>query len=296
MHDGLLLVDKPAGPTSHDIVARVRRAAGQRRVGHAGTLDPPATGLLIILLGAATRLQRYILGADKTYTFDLVLGRATDTLDMAGQTITEEPVGSVEASDLLRAAEGLLGEVRLVPPMVSAIHHEGRRLHEIARAGETVEREARPCRIDRLESVGHAAPDGDLLRVPMAIECSSGTYVRSVGEALGEALGVPACIDNLRRTAIDGWTEGQARSMEQIEADLVAALRPMAEAVAPLARVDLDTEEERAFLHGNPVEDVRGDEGERAAFGPSGFLGVGHLTDGWLRPRTVVARQGRADG
>lgn len=298
---GMLRVDKPSGPTSHDVVAVVRRILGQRRVGHAGTLDPPATGLLVILFGSAARLQQYLLGEDKTYTFDLVLGRATDTLDMSGVATAEVWAECPKTESLEAACRGLEGDVALVPPMVSAIHHQGRRLHEIARAGEVVEREPRSCQIDRLSPIGPARLGEDgLVRVPLVIDCSSGTYVRSVGEALGASLGVPACIDSLRRTRVGPLSVAGAHSIDELaRGGRKATLRqaePMEQAVPHLPRVSLADAEERAFACGNPVLGVESSQGPIAVFGPSGFLGVGVAEDGQLAPRTVVGGQEPRDG
>ncbi|MBP7560575.1 MAG: tRNA pseudouridine(55) synthase TruB [Armatimonadetes bacterium] len=301
MVHGMLRVDKPAGPTSHDVVAVVRRLLGQRRVGHAGTLDPPATGLLVILLGVATRLQQYLLGEDKTYTFELVLGRATDTLDMSGVTTAEAACECPSTESLEAAGRELEGDIALVPPMVSAIHHQGRRLHEIARSGEVVEREPRSCRIDRLSPIGPARlEEGGLVRVPLVIDCSSGTYVRSVGEALGATLGVPACIDGLRRTRVGPWSVEGAPSLDELAREgreaAVRQAEPMEQAVPHLSRVSLAAAEERAFTSGNPVLGVESSQGPMAVFGPSGFLGIGVAEDGRLAPRTVVGGQDPRDG
>lgn len=295
--DGLLRVDKPAGPTSHDVVDRVRRLLGTRKIGHVGTLDPPATGLLVLLLGAATRLQQYAMGTDKSYRYELVLGRATDTLDMSGAAVAEERVGLPSPQALHDACRGLEGCVALVPPMVSALHYQGKRLYELARSGQVVDLDPKECRISRLEPTGPAWMDeSGLVRIPMAIECSSGTYVRSVGRALGAALGAPACIDHLQRTRVGPWKlEGalDLRGSGAVDREqVVQHVEPMEEVVSLFPRWLLSEAEERAFIHGNPVTVSGGKDGFVAVHGPSGFLGVGVVELGQrLTPKTVIGRR-----
>lgn len=289
--DGVLLVDKPAGCTSHDVVSRVRRAFGQKRVGHAGTLDPPATGLLVMLLGQATRLQAYAMGSDKTYEFDLVLGVATHTLDLTGEVLGEAPVPSDALARLPEALARFTGEVWLVPPMVSALHHEGRRLYELARKGEEVEREARRSRIDELLALGEPWPDGERWRVRLRVACSSGTYVRSLGEALAGHLGLPGAIDGLRRTRIGHFSVDDACALEAVqEGHGMARVLGPETLLGHLPLADLDPRDAARFLHGNVVTWEGSAEGEVRVHAGGRFLGIGVATDGnRLQPSRVFS-------
>ena len=199
--NGLVVVDKAAGWTSHDVVARCRGIFGQGRVGHAGTLDPDATGVLLVGLGRVTRLLRFLTVLRKTYTTDIVLGTATSTLDASGEVTATFDMSRVRPSDVAAAATALTGEIEQVPPMVSAVKVEGRRLHELAREGVEVERKPWPVTVYRFET----SPDPDPARPGVyraVVECSSGTYVRVLADDLGRALGGGAHLDRLRRTRI----------------------------------------------------------------------------------------------
>src|SRR5438874_9260 len=196
--DGLVVVDKPAGMTSHDVVARCRRIFGQRRVGHGGTLDPDATGVLLVVLGRATRLVRFVSELPKAYVGEIVLGTATSTLDAAGEVTGTWDMASVGLEDVRAAAARFVGEIDQVPPMVSAVKVGGRRLHELARAGVEVEREPRRVTIHSLA----VAPTDESGVFRLAVNCSSGTYIRSVAADLGTALGGGAHLRNLRRIAV----------------------------------------------------------------------------------------------
>lgn len=210
---GLLVVDKPAGITSHDVVNRCRRALGERRVGHAGTLDPDATGVLLVGVGSVTRLLRFLADLPKTYTGEVVLGIETDTLDAAGRVVATHDLSEVTADDVRRvAAEHLTGDILQVPPMVSALKVDGRRLHELAREGIEVERAPRPVTVHRfdVESTSHAG----VYRI--AVTCSSGTYVRSLAADLGRLLGGGAHLRHLRRTAIGPYTEAEACPIDDL--------------------------------------------------------------------------------
>lgn len=223
--DGIALVDKPAGWTSHDVVAKARGKLGTKRVGHAGTLDPDATGLLVLGVGRATRLLTYISGADKTYCGEAVLGVATTTLDAAGEVTGTWDMSAVGVDEVRAAAAGLTGTVQQVPPMVSAKKVGGRRLHELARAGIEVERAAVQVQVPRFD-VGDSASPGVF---PITVTCSSGTYVRSLVADLGSALGGGAHLRNLRRLAVGRFSVGEAVSIEDLAPERVspplAALR-----------------------------------------------------------------------
>jgi tRNA pseudouridine55 synthase len=197
MH-GFLNIDKPAGMTSHDVVAHIRRAARQKRVGHAGTLDPAATGVLVVALGNATRLIEYVQDStSKRYLATVQLGTTTTTDDAEGEVLTTSAVPALDRAAIEQALEPFCGEIMQVPPMYSALHHQGRRLHELAREGIVVELAARPVVIERLELIDWIAP-----LLTLDVMCSKGTYIRSLARDLGEALGCGAHLQALRRTAV----------------------------------------------------------------------------------------------
>jgi len=198
---GFALIDKPAGWTSHDVVGRLRRLYAQRRVGHAGTLDPMATGVLVVGLGHATRLLRYVQGQPKTYQATIRLGRGTITDDAEGKT-TSEPGWSLDETGLMHAMAGLTGEIAQVPSAVSAVKVDGVRSYARVRAGEQVRLTARNVTIHRFAVVGPPRAVGPVVDVDVLVECSSGTYVRALARDLGAALGTAAHLTGLRRTAI----------------------------------------------------------------------------------------------
>jgi tRNA pseudouridine55 synthase len=248
MYDGLVVVDKPAGFTSHDVVAKLRKAYGQKRVGHAGTLDPGATGVLLVGLGRVTRLLRFLQETTKEYRGTIGFGVATDTLDADG-SILERRAMPVSETAVREAKARFVGDIRQVPPMVSALQVGGRRLHELARAGEEVEREARPVRIDRFEL--EAFEPGPFPRATVLVECSSGTYVRSLAADLGAALGGPAHLAELRRLRVGPFTIEEARSLPVVEADPPAAVLAPVEAMRGLERATVDEKSARAVAHGS---------------------------------------------
>jgi tRNA pseudouridine55 synthase len=244
---GVVVVDKPAGWTSHDVVARCRRIFGQRRVGHAGTLDPGATGLLLVGLGRATRLLRFLTALEKTYRAEVVLGTATSTLDDDGDVVATFAMPDVTLEDARAAAEGLTGDILQVPPMVSAVRIGGQRLHELARQGREVERPARPVTVRRF-----AVEPGDepgILRIEVA--CSSGTYVRVLAADLGAALGGGAHLRRLRRVRVGSFTEADARPLEDVD---VSAVRSPAEALVDLRRVVVPPAVAEQISRGRPLE------------------------------------------
>jgi tRNA pseudouridine55 synthase len=283
MTDGVAVVDKPAGCTSHDVVARARRSLGTRKIGHAGTLDPDATGVLVLGVGRATRLLRYVGDLPKAYGGEVVLGVATSTLDAAGEVVATADMGDLGLDEVRAAAARMVGTVEQVPPMVSAVQVGGRRLHELARAGVEVEREARTVTVWRFDVVEAVEPG--VFRV--AVECSSGTYVRSLAADLGEALGGVAHLRRLRRTAVGPFTEDRARPIEELE-----VLPPLA-AVAHLPAVAVDEEVAGLVGHGRRLERAGptpfpGD-GPWAVVGPEGALLAVYRADGdRARPDLVL--------
>ncbi|HVM06102.1 MAG TPA: tRNA pseudouridine(55) synthase TruB [Acidimicrobiales bacterium] len=229
--DGLVVVDKPAGWTSHDAVARCRRVFGQKRVGHAGTLDPGATGVLVVGLGRATRLLRFVTDLPKSYVGEVVLGVATTTLDDAGVETGRWDMAGVLLDEVRAAATTLVGEIDQVPPMVSALQVGGRRLHDLARAGVEVERAPRRVTVRRFDVV--PAEEAGVFRVE--VDCSSGTYVRTLAADVGTALGGGAHLRRLRRTAIGPFTVEEAVPLDAVGTDAVlppaAAVRHLVPAV-----------------------------------------------------------------
>jgi tRNA pseudouridine55 synthase len=219
---GLAVVDKPAGVTSHDVVGMLRRRFGERQVGHAGTLDPDATGVLLVGVGKVTRLLRFLTALGKTYTADVVLGASTSTLDAAGDVTGTFDMSHVTL-DMARqvVAERLTGPIMQVPPMVSAIRIDGRRLHELAREGVEVERQPRPVTVHSFEV--DATDDPLVLRI--VVRCSAGTYVRSLADDLGRFLGGGAHLRNLRRVAVGSFGEDEALPPD--EAQLLSPLDAM---------------------------------------------------------------------
>lgn len=219
MPDGLLNMLKPPGMTSHDVVDGVRRITRMRRVGHTGTLDPAAAGVMVLMLGGSTRLSEYLMGCDKTYRAEISFGLATDTLDGEGVIVAEDDAGDLTRRRVGEALEGLIGEIEMIPPMHSAVWHEGRRLYELAREGETVEVESRRVTVHRFELLDFEG--GPRARALTEVACSSGTYVRSLAAMLGEAVGCPAYLSFLVRTRV-----GSQRVEDSLTGrDLTAAMR-----------------------------------------------------------------------
>jgi tRNA pseudouridine55 synthase len=231
---GLAVVDKPAGVTSHDVVGMLRRRFGERRIGHAGTLDPGATGVLVVGVGNVTRLLRFVTDGRKRYTGEVVLGVETDSLDADGAVTAQRDPGPVEL-DEVRAlvAERFTGDILQTPPMVSALRVDGKRLHELARQGVEVERQARPVTVYRFDVLGLDA-SGATPALAIDVECSAGTYIRSLAADVGSALGCGGHLRSLRRTAVMPFTIDEAAPPDECE------LLPVAEAVRGLDHVTVD--------------------------------------------------------
>ncbi|MBO0979587.1 tRNA pseudouridine(55) synthase TruB [Microbacterium sp. SD291] len=247
---GILLVDKPAGLTSHDVVARTRRAFGTRKVGHAGTLDPMATGLLVLGIEGATRLLTYIVGADKTYQATIRLGQSTSTDDAEGEILTTAPDGSWDGVTDERVADGiraLTGAISQVPSSVSAIKVDGRRAYDRVRAGEEVVLAARQVTVSRFDVIAHRRGEG-VFDLDVVVDCSSGTYIRSLARDLGAGLGVGGHLTALRRTRVGDFDVTDAVGIE----DLAGAqtLTPAAAAVRVLDALAVSADEARDLRHG----------------------------------------------
>lgn len=244
---GVVVIDKPAGWTSHDVVAKSRGVLGTRKVGHSGTLDPDATGVLVLGVGHATRLLRFLTELPKRYEGEIVLGVETSTLDAAGEVTATHDMSAVTDAAVRDAAAALTGDLLQVPPMVSAIKIDGKRLHQLAREGKEVERPPRPVHVSRFDIDPVAATP---LVYACSVECSSGTYIRSLAADLGTALGGGAHLRALRRTAVGGFELDQAGTIE------APALLPVRAAVAHLETATVDADTALAVGHGRilPVE------------------------------------------
>jgi tRNA pseudouridine55 synthase len=214
--EGVLVVDKPAGPTSHDVVQSVRRALGESRVGHTGTLDPAATGVLVLCLGRATRLVRFLQAGRKTYAARMVLGIVTDSQDADGEVLRTVPAGHIDERTLCEELTRFQGPIEQVPPMVSAVKVGGERLHVKARRGEEVAREPRAVLVDDL--ILDTFEPGEHPEASFLVTCSAGTYVRTLAHDVGEALGVGASLRGLRRLANGPFTVEDAYALEAVEA------------------------------------------------------------------------------
>jgi tRNA pseudouridine55 synthase len=287
--DGVLVCDKPAGMTSHDVVARVRRLAGQRRVGHGGTLDPPATGVLVLALGRATRLLPFLPTEPKRYLATIAFGAETDTLDAAGTVTATADAAGLDEPGLRAAMAGFVGPQEQVPPMVSAIKVAGERLYAKARRGEQVERAPRPIVIHDLDLL--ALERGERPLATIAVACSGGTYVRSLAADLGRALGTLAHLASLRRTAVGRFAEADAHPLDDLAGPgrLAAAVLDPAAAMGPAAVRALTPTEAAALAAGRTLDPTgRGDP--VAAVGPDGRL-VAVIQDsaGRARPKVVLA-------
>ena len=266
---GLVVVDKAPGMTSHDVVARVRRLAGTRKVGHAGTLDPMATGVLVLGVDRATRLLGHLMLTEKAYDATIRLGVATTTDDADGEVVSTSPVDGVTEDDVRRALARFVGDIEQVPTAVSAIKVDGRRAYARVRAGEDVELPARPVTIHELVVHEVALPD-----VRISVRCSSGTYIRAIARDLGAKLGVGGHLTALRRTAVGSFDLKVARALEDLAEDF--AVLPIADAArASFVPVDLDEEQAADVRFGRALDLSLPGDGPHALFAPDGaFLAL----------------------
>jgi tRNA pseudouridine55 synthase len=280
--DGLLVVDKGTGLTSHDVVAKLRRLASTRKVGHAGTLDPDATGVLVCGVGRATRLLGHLLLAEKEYEATVRLGITTSTDDAEGEVLRARPTDGVTDSAIAAAITNLTGAIQQVPSAVSAIKVNGVRSYALVRAGETVELAARPVTVSRFDVLARRETDLDI-----AVTCSSGTYIRALARDLGEALDCGAHLTALRRTRVGPFTLDDAHTLEQLEENL--ALMTLDHAVGSLfPRRDVTGEEAADLRHGRPLEET-GRPGAVGVFGPDGeVLALVEDREGRARPLIVL--------
>jgi tRNA pseudouridine55 synthase len=278
---GLVIVDKPSGLTSHDVVARIRRLAGTRRVGHAGTLDPMATGVLVVGIEQATRILGHLALTEKEYRGTIRLGQATDTDDAEGQVIAEASAAGVTPDALRAAIAALTGEIQQVPPGISAIKVGGQRAYRLTREGAPPELAARPVTVsalDILDTRRSSGPAGqELLDVYVHVTCSSGTYIRAIARDLGAALGTGGHLTELRRTRVGPYLARDAATLEELAESLRVV--PLAQAAgAAFARRDLTADEARRVGHGARLPAVGAGAGPVAAFAPDGTL-VALLTE-----------------
>jgi tRNA pseudouridine55 synthase len=293
---GLVIVDKPGGMTSHDVVARIRRLAGTRRVGHAGTLDPMATGVLVVGVEKATRLLGYLTLAEKEYLATIRLGQSTTTDDAEGEITGGTPgAGALTQPELARAVAALTGPIMQVPPAVSAVKVAGQRAYRLTRAGAAPELAARPVTVYEftVTAVRRVKGDGEvggLLDLDATVRCSSGTYIRALARDLGNTLGTGGHLVRLRRTRVGGYRAEDARTLEQLAERFEVV--PLAQAAAAaFPRRDLSADEAHRLAHGGRLAPAAAaTAGPTAAYAPDGTL-VALLAEepGQARPLVVFA-------
>ncbi|GAB4456968.1 MAG: tRNA pseudouridine(55) synthase TruB [Armatimonadaceae bacterium] len=289
--NGFLNIDKPAGRTSHDVVAKVRRIFRTKRAGHAGTLDPDAVGVLVVAVGQATRLLPHLPTEPKEYVARIAFGVATDTEDASG-TVTETGDASLLTEAQLQAVlPRFVGEISQIPPMVSAVHHEGRRLYELAREGVTVERQPRTVTLFSLSAEDFTA--GDRAEATLRVSCGGGTYIRTLCVDIGKALGLPAHMKSLIRNAVGAFRRESALSLEALEAQGENALLAPEQALGlPLREIN-DGEAQRvlqgqAISNDSPPETVpAATEATVALIHRERLLALAHYTKGEVKPFKV---------
>jgi tRNA pseudouridine55 synthase len=285
MIDGALLLDKPVGISSNKALQQAKQLCGAAKAGHAGTLDPLASGLLIVLFGEATKFAGPLLEDDKEYLATLKLGEKTATGDAEGPVVQKREV-YVEQEQLGPVLERFRGEIDQVPPMHSALKRDGVPLYELARKGHTVSREARRVRITHLESIELKMP-----YLKLRVRCSKGTYVRTLAEDIGDALGTCAHLAALRRTASGRWRVEDAVTLEALSSQGPRQLLPLTALLADLPRAELDAAQEARFRNGQSLDSFPG-EGLHAVYSADGsVIGLGHAGPGGaLRPLRLVSQ------
>lgn len=282
MFEGTLILDKPAGPTSHDVVYQVRRACGLRRVGHAGTLDPLATGVLVVCIGRVTRLIEYMMGHDKIYEGVVRLGETTNTYDQEGEILHRQPVPEFTTTQIDAALDPFRGAIAQVPPLYSAIKKDGQPLYKLARAGKTVDIPPRPVTIYALDILEWQSPD-----LRLRVHCSSGTYIRSLAHDIGAALGCGGHLSFLRRTAVGPFTLEQALPLADLTADSAAVhLLSAGETIPHIPNFVATDGQIQTLLHGQPLAapaDPHGAELMQLTNAAGDFFGVIRWEDGVWR-------------
>jgi tRNA pseudouridine55 synthase len=275
---GVLLLDKPAGYSSSQAVQKVRWLFNARKAGHTGTLDPFATGMLPICLGEASKTAAFMLEASKTYLAQAMLGHSTTTGDIEGEVAERQPVPMLDLAEMRAALARFEGPIEQVPPMYSALKHEGQPLYRLARTGREVPREPRRVIIHAIEAILWESPV-----LVFRVECSKGTYIRTLAEDIARALGSCAHLTALRRLAVGPFRESDMVALDELEAMVEAgtqdeALLPPDAGLVDWPVVTLGGEDERRFGHGNPVEGIAGPAGPVRVYGSSGLLGLGEVT------------------
>ena len=282
---GLVIVDKPAGMTSHDVVGRCRRFFGTRKVGHAGTLDPMATGVLVVGIERATKILGLLTATDKAYAATIRLGQTTSTEDAEGQVLQSVSADHLAEAQIGEAVAAMRGEIDQVPSAVSAIKVGGQRAYKLAREGQAVELTARRIRVDRFDVVAVQRHSG-LVDVDVEVECSSGTYIRALARDLGAALGVGGHLTALRRTRVGDFGLDEARTLEDLAGEPRLSYSLDEACLLAFPRRDLTVDEAESVSHGRPLEPAQV-EGVYAAVAPDGMV-VALLTDGSSRTKNVV--------
>lgn len=284
---GVVVVDKPAGWTSHDVVARIRRLAGTRKVGHAGTLDPMATGVLVVGLGRATRLLGFLAAGDKDYRATIRLGEATVTDDAQGEVTAVVSARGVGEREVREAVRGFVGVIQQVPSAVSAVKVDGERSYRRVRAGQDVQLAAREVTVARFDVLGVDRPDPARLDVEVEVSCSTGTYVRALARDVGAVLGVGGHLTALRRTRVGGFGVDEAATLEELEREFRAVA--LGDAVArAFPRREVGAAEADSVAHGRPIARAS-ESGPTGVFGPDGEVLAIMAPDGdELRPRVVL--------
>ncbi|MCP2252534.1 tRNA pseudouridine55 synthase [Prauserella aidingensis] len=284
---GLLIVDKPAGMTSHDVVAKTRRFLGTRKIGHAGTLDPMATGVLVLGVERATKLLGHLALDRKTYLATITLGAATTTDDAEGEILTETDASAVTDGVVAAGIVDLTGELQQVPSAVSAVKVDGKRAYARVRDGEEVDLPPRPVTVHRFDLLYTRREDGRIL-LDVMVDCSSGTYVRALARDLGAALGVGGHLTQLRRTTVGPFTLAAARTLEAVEAEPGLSLNLSEAVAAAFPRRDADAAETRAVRHGQRLP-AAGIAGTYGVFGPDGeVLALAEDRGGVAKPVVVL--------
>lgn len=273
MLEGILNIDKPAGMTSHDVVGRVRRVASMRRVGHSGTLDPAATGVLVVCLGRATRLVEYLVGRPKTYLGVIRLGQTTNSYDADGEILTNRPVPELTPEIVEPLLDQFRGDILQIPPMVSAIKKDGKKLYELAREGKTIERPPRPVTIYQLDLLKIKSPE-----LTLRIQCSAGTYIRSIAHDVGQLLGCGGHLASLRREQVGEFGLDSAVPLDSLSAENIQShLKPPELAVSHLPKVEVNFDQEADLLNGKLIQQISGMENGALVqtFNPAGrFIGL----------------------
>jgi len=272
--NGILLIDKPTDWTSHDVVAKLRGILRERRIGHAGTLDPMATGLLTIFVGRATRAAQFAEAEAKTYIARLQLGLVTDTQDITGRVLEQSDI-SVSREELEMVLPQFLGKILQIPPMYSAIQIDGQRLYKLARQGVEVERKARPVTIHDIRVLGEAENGFDL-----EISCSKGTYIRTLCHDMGQALGTGGTMAALRRTRVGAFSLEEACTLDELKeaSDPAQFLRPVDTLFAQYPSLTVDSKQEQKIKHGQQIKTPAGEPGRCRVYSESGeFLALSEV-------------------